>query len=110
MKESKSVYVLIEEKPGRYTGTKMQLEELWELIGELRNYLNKENHYWRGPAEDAVVSRDADCLWLITACMMHPEIEDMVGERTISEDEMEEILDKLITEDCDEEENIKEEE
>ena len=51
-------------------------------------------------------SKEADRLWPVTICFIHPEIEGIVGEKTLSEEELDDLLDKLQDQDCEERKKI----
>ena len=114
MKKIENVYTLKpnydDPTPQRktYTGTWMPVEEYWQLLNDYLGDLDTANGF---RIDDPYhFSMEADRLWPVTICFLHPEIEGIVGEKTISEEELYELLNKLQDEDCEESEEGEEDE
>ena len=113
MKKIENVYTL---KPNHddptpqrktYTGTWMPVDEFWKLLNDF-SYEIDRGHSWL--EQDKVFIREAETIHAATICFLHPEIEGIVGGKTLSDVELDALLDKLQDEDCAESEKDDEEE
>lgn len=113
MRKIENVYTLkpnydLVYKTKTYTGTWMSVEEFWELLNDyLEDFDTFNGVVIKNPFQFSV---EADRLWPVAICFLHPEIEGIVGEKTMSEEELCDLLDKLEDEDYEESEEGDEDE
>ena len=113
MKKIENVYTL---KPNyddpthqrrTYTGTLMPVDEFWKMLNGFSYEIDSGDSWLE---QDKVFIRNANTIWAATICFLHPEIEGIVGGKTLSDGELYALLDKLQKEDCEESERDDEEE
>lgn len=112
MKKIENIYTLkpiYDGKPGCiYTGTYMSVDEFWDLLND---FMHGVNELKRFTLRDKIqFAKDADRLWPAAICFLHPEIEGIVGEKTLADVGLYELLEKLQKEDCEESEKSDDEE
>ena len=106
MKKIENIYMLKPIYDGKsgcfYTGTYMPVDELWDLLND---FMYGVDELKRFTLRDKIqFSKDAERLWTAAICFLHPEIEGIVGEKTLFYGELYALLDKLQKEDCEESE------
>lgn len=113
MKKIENVYTLKpnydDPTPHRrtYTGTWMPVDEFWKMLNGFSYEIDTGNS---GLEQDKVFIRRANTICAAAICFLHPEIEGIVGGKTLSDVELYALLDKLQDEDCAESEKDDEEE
>ena len=113
MKKIENVYTLKpnydDPTPQRktYTGTWMPVDEFWKMLNDFYYEIYKGDSWLE---QDKVFIRKADTIYAAAICFLHPEIEGIVGGKTLSDVELYALLDKLQNEDCEESEKSDDEE
>ena len=112
MKKIENIYMLKPIYDGKsgcfYTGTYMPVDELWDLLND---FMYGVDELKRFTLRDKIqFSKDAERLWTAAICFLHPEIEGIVGEKTLADVGLYELLEKLQKEDCEESEKSDDEE